>query len=85
MSNLRNDSSCGLNLAKKQVKQFVQYVTMLLLMLRKWGLLPYSPMLNAKNKSNVDCFSPVSRVYFQGNTSTASEAPSEHLFQHLTI
>ena len=28
-----------------------------------------------KHKSNVDCFSPVSRLYFQGNTSTASEAP----------
>ena len=33
-------------------------------------------MLKAKNKSNVDCFSPVSRLYFQGNTSTTSEAPS---------
>ena len=73
---LRNDSSCGLNLAKKQMKQFVQYVTMLPSILRKWVLLPYSPILRAKNKSNVDCFSPVSRLYFQGNTSEASEAPS---------
>ena len=37
---------------------------MLLLTLRIWGLL------------NVDCFTPFSRLYFQGNTSTASEAPS---------
>ena len=29
-----------------------------------------------KHKSMVDCFSPVSRLYFQGNTSTTSEAPS---------
>ena len=29
-----------------------------------------------KHKSNLDCFSAVSRLYFQGNTSTASEAPS---------
>ena len=29
-----------------------------------------------KHKSNLDCFSLVSRLYFQGNTSTASEAPS---------
>ena len=29
-----------------------------------------------KHKSNVDCFPPVSRLYFQGNTSRASEAPS---------
>ena len=29
-----------------------------------------------KHKSNVDCFPPVSRLYFQDNTSTASEAPS---------
>ena len=29
-----------------------------------------------KHKSNVDCFSPISRLCFQGNTSTASEVPS---------
>ena len=29
-----------------------------------------------KHKSNVDFFCPVSRLYFPGNTSTASEAPS---------
>ena len=29
-----------------------------------------------KHKSNVDCFSPDSRLYFQGNTSTTSEAPA---------
>lgn len=27
------------------------------------------------HKSNVDCFSPVSKLYFQGNTFTVSEAP----------
>ena len=27
-----------------------------------------------KHKSSVDCFSPVSRLYLQGNTSTASKA-----------
>ena len=85
-----NDSNCGLNPAKKQVKQFLQYVTVLLLMLRKWGLLPYSPLLKAKkHKSNVDCFSPVSRLYFEGNTSTVSEAPcarkSTSTLQGLTI
>ena len=32
-------------------------------------------MVKAKN-INVDCFPPVTRLYFQGNTSRASEAPS---------
>ena len=46
-------------------------------MLRKLGLLSYSTMLKAKkHNSSVDCFCPVSRLYFQGNTSTASEARS---------
>ena len=39
------------------------------------GLLPYSAMLKAK-KLNVNCFSTVSRLYFQGNNSVASEAPA---------
>ena len=43
----------------------------------KMGVASYSPMLKAKkHKSNVDCFSPVSKLYFHGNTFTASEALS---------